>query len=318
MVLTEIFLGFLVSLVCSIHPVFIPVTVDDIGGVFVHGRVERYHGQYLFKFRLDAYITVCRIPPSTEYGRAIGVGCSPQDIILLSANGEHEFTRFHDASFFQSHFRHNASPRELSIEASLAIGPRSSLVAEHDSVELIHNLRNQSSAILVLGNSEENFKGDFCVPGTVVSTVLDSHPDFVLATFNDDAHTRQVGFRREGSLFEFPSSLFSPFETIIRENGARIIQEEGRRKNMVFESCNRVRELMQPINITFTQSNGTAVGHLSVLPIDFLRVVEDDVCELLIRSSREGPESVYMDFLMLKGLNVRYSRDRITVCDTSL
>ena len=248
----------------------VPLSMDRSGDVFVEGQVPRMYDSTVLRFRLNTLLTSSLTNPTTSDGWRISSPFSRQEIALVSPNTIDEVVRFTEERFLQIYDVEPAQARL--VRTQLAIGPESSLVSTHRSVDFINSIES-TSAFLQLGASYETFYANYCHAGTAFTVpLIEVHRvATAMGSIGNDTSIRRFSFKRDGNLLEVSEDIYNPIESVIRANTDGIIHEQDRETNIVFRSCNRVRSMLNPIRVSFVDpsANSTTVtGHISLDPID--------------------------------------------------
>jgi hypothetical protein len=313
----------LTLLLTNAYPLRIPMIFDQYGEPYVDGRVEGLYGPELLRFRLSTYLTSSNRRPISE----ISLRAVRQFVSLVSPITFTEITRYSEPLFYVGS---RSAWNGLPVISTLGIGSRSGLATAYGSVDFVNVIEPIHSGFLELGNPYESFAHDFCQPETVFNVTIDDD-DYArgyVAGMGGGA-IRSIAFMRTalpsgvgetGSRIDLPGAIYDEIISIVRRESDSIIREplDGV-SNFVFESCERVRNAIGPISIFFVEPQNTigVQGRLLFEPSDFTQLVENDTCELLI-SNGFGDDSISIDVLMMKDVNIRFTRNQITFCDTSL
>jgi hypothetical protein len=308
MILLLLFAGVAGSLISRI-----PIVMDESGDGFVQAIVPGIYGSSVIDFKLDYAFTACRDALPGTIARAY----MSQDIQFVWPNTTARIT-----GFISSVCR-SERPRGRSAEYRLGIGSPSQLVGSFGAVDYVKVLRDsQPTSFLQLGNTYEPFTEVYCVADSAFNVTLDGDFTGYAQGYigGDSSDILTIGFTRIDARLELPSSLFYDLEMRISEHSSRVIQESSRTNLMVFESCGVVREMLDRITITFVSGadEGSPVqGTIVFDPVDYTRVIENDTCELLVQDSRSST-SIDIDLFTMKDVNMQFTRNQITFCDTSL
>jgi hypothetical protein len=199
------------------------------------------------------------------------------------------------------------------------IGIDSSLVDLYGSVSFVADTRQ--SGFLELGYSYENFVEHFCIPESVFNISLDFPVGFVAGEIHRIRNiVLSANSLRAYQLNELPQELYDPIETTIRSYSSRIVSDSPR---LIFEGCAEVRTRLENIDLYFVDgSNHEDVrGHIRFEPTDFTKFIDDaeNTCELLIgRAEDDGDHDILINSLMLTNVNIRFTPDSVSLCDSSL
>jgi hypothetical protein len=274
----------------------IPLIVDDSGLLSVDAFLGESNVQFVLDYSDSVYLGPQRVEGEIRFienETAIARFVEP----VLNWFGRPD-------SFFTHNF--------------LAIGTRSSLVEAFNSVDVI---KSSSSAFFALSNSYDSFVNDFCYLGSVFNVPVDDLFGFADGYLDGfDSTILNVGFTSRSRL-SLPNAFLQSLTSVIYQNSARIVQDLSENESLIFESCTVVRTILPPINVTFIANEDVgspARGHLLFDPVDYTKIVHDDTCKLLVAPGSSSSSAIYIDFAMLKGVNMRFERDRISFCDSSL
>jgi hypothetical protein len=307
-------------LVQSIQPPRIPLVIDEFGDVHLDAVVDNLYGPVPLRYRLSTFFTSSnRLPESGYPGRGL-----VEEVSFISPNTSSEITRY-NSSFSVG------SPSLW--ENGIAVGSQSQMVEQFSSVDFVNvfgSSDNRVAAFLELGNSYERFTETFCTLGSLFNVTINDaeqtrgfvvgHTDSVLE-IEFLRSPPLLGVGRMGHRVVLPGEMYEVIEATIRRHSRRIVHDTFESEtNMVFESCAEVRRHLEPIRIQFMDPHNvvSAQGHLVFDPIDFTLPIEslDDTCELVIGNGGED-ETIAIDVFMLN-INVRFTRNQITFCDTSV
>ena len=313
----------LTLLLTNAYPLRIPMIFDQYGEPYVDGRVEGLYGPEELRFRLSTYLTSSNRRPISD----ISLRVVRQFVSLINPINSTEIMQYSEPLFYVgSRSAWNSSP----VISTLGIGSRSGVAAVYGSVDFVNVIEPTQSGFLDLGNPYEIFAHDFCQPETVFNVAIDDD-DFARGYVEGTGGgaVRSIGFMRSalpsgvgetGGRIDLPGVIYDEIISIVRRESDSIIREplDGA-SNFVFESCERVRNAIGPISIFLVEpQNPTEVqGRLLFEPSDFTQLVENDTCELLI-SNGFADDSISIDVLMMKDVNIRFTRNQITFCETSL
>ena len=307
----------ILSVHCSIR---VQILFDGLGEPYIEGRVPSLFESHTVRFRLDTMMSNSEMTPTTEYGLSLGSLVSSEDVVLIDSATSEPILTFRETTFLIIPGINSGIDMETPMRSWIAVGPRSSLIPLYGSVDFIHSsdLLSQPSASLYLGASFQQFSEENCVQGTLFNVSTLGFRGFVTGYINTDARIRPLGFNREGdSLIKLPSDVYAQIISVIRENSNFVI-EESFDTNMVFDSCDRIRALLEPLVISLADTPpGSEIvkGHIRFEPIDFIRQMSDDICELRIRDSYQ--DAISIDIFMIKDMNIRFERDQISFCDSA-
>jgi hypothetical protein len=306
----------ILSVNCSVH---IPLLFEASGEPFVQGRVPSLFDSNTVRFRLDTMMSNTEMNPTTEYGLSLEGLVTSEDVDLVDGATRDTIVTFRESNFLVIPGIRSDSDMEAPMRSWIAIGPRSSLIQSYGSIDLIQSTSSSHSASLYLGASFDVFSEANCLPGTLFNISTIGFRGFVTGFVNTDHRVRPLGFNRESdSLIKLPSDNYAQMVSVIRENSDFVI-EETIDTNMRFDSCDRIRNLMEPVIISLADTppgSEDVRGRIRFEPMDFIRPLEDDTCELRIRDSYQ--DAIFIDIFMIKDMNIRFERDRISFCDTLL
>ena len=321
--LSNIYIVILTVVCVDSSPVRLPLIVDEFGDVHLNAVVENLYGPDPLRYRLSTFFTSSNRQPESAFpGRVL-----EQVISLMSENISNEITRYNTNVFV-------GSPSLW--ENGIAVGSHSQMVGQFTSVDLINVLGSTNSdirlsAFLELGDSYESFSERFCTIGSIFNATLNDAEQTVGFIDGYDGGMLLIEFARSpvpwglghmGHRIALPGILYEEIEAVIRQTSGRIVRDTfGTDHNLVFESCAQVREQLDFIKIHFVDPrNDTRVqGWLVFEPSDFTIPIDslNDTCELVIGNGGED-ETIAIDVLMLQDVNLRFTRNQITFCDTSV
>jgi hypothetical protein len=322
--MSRVLLFALIHSYTNASPIRIPLIFNEYGDPYVNARVEGLFGSDVIPFRLSSYLTASNRRPFSD----IHLRTVSRFISLISPDSLTEITRYSEPLFYVGSRASWNSSRPAN---NLGVGPRSTLSAAYGSVDFVNVIAPIQSGFLELGNPYENFEHHFCQPGTIfnVSVDGDDYARGYIESMGSSSSVLSIDFMRSmvprgvgemGSRIELPNHIYENIISMVRRESDLIVREPtGESSNFVFESCERVRNAIGPINIYFLDNDNPSViqGRLLFEPTDFTQLVGDDACELLISNGYDGP-SFSIDVLMMKDVNIRFTRNQITFCDTSL
>ena len=168
----------------------------------------------------------------------------------------------------------------------LGIGPGSPLMDLYGSIDIV-------GGQLILGNPEEVFVHQFCLPDSVVSVSYYRDPNaasasslritpLVTVMLNGDQDTpdplthQAILTSDQESGFDIPDVLYNQIVDVISAE-SMYVDDEG---NFIqFANCDRIRALLPHIHLVFT-----AYGIISLAPDDYTEITDGDLCSLHLKS----------------------------------
>jgi hypothetical protein len=205
------------------------------------------------------------------------------------------------------------SDRMTSSLCRLAIGSRSQLLQEYGSTDFVR-FENNNTGIVRLNSTRESFVSDSCVPDSILEVLYSTEPTRVGHEMSTDVHADTfigpnfslfMRFAPNAYVIGLPNLMFHHIVELTGQEVPMMMDNFIR-----FPRCNETFPLLPPIKMRFPLSGGDTI---TITPGDYVRRIDDDVCELLLAQNTWRRE---FNPFQLSGLNVRFENDRVLFCDT--
>jgi hypothetical protein len=191
----------------------------------------------------------------------------------------------------------------------IGIGPGSHLVLLHNSVDFV---RGPNGGRLMLGTSEERFIGDHCLPNSCVRFQARANESIVSADASMLAQRREVLLGpSDYVLCLSPEDFALTFSTTPAFFDFIDLPNGNHRPMIIGAPCGARRASLPNITVSFE------TGDLVLAPEDYTRMIDGDMCELLVSLNLHltGTSTVHMNPLLIPNMNLRITNEEILLCE---
>ena len=199
----------------------------------------------------------------------------------------------------------------------IVIAPGTPFVRFFNSVDYVWNTVNYENK-LILSSSFEWFNSTACYPDSVMSVGVGSSGDFEVETYvnYDGRNITEISnyiLSSNVKLTEVPPRVYLMTAANLLRAGVPVEMYRSRIPES-FENCTAVRQMLHPISFGFP------TGKITLYPDDYTENIVGDRCRLLISTPTSAWSSgpLLMNPLAFKGLNVRFTRNEMVFCESTI
>ncbi len=211
---------------------------------------------------------------------------------------------------------------------SLGVGPGSHFIEQAESISIVRDVANTTSALVGMGLSDYEFVTQACVPGSAFRTALngDDCIEFVISLRGESSGYDHSPYGLYETCFGLESTPrldpgnFMTIPYTLASNLTRRVRQWGANRNengVGFTECDSsILPHLPEIVISFFANSHRVVGSIVFLPEDYLSIDErTETCHFKFRSINPSTESMFIDPLRLPHISVHIAQSDIMFCD---
>jgi len=204
----------------------------------------------------------------------------------------------------------------------LAVGPGSDLQRIYGSVDIIRDSASAENnlGLIYLGLSAETFKLGMCEPDSLITistqtgAAVSSYIPTVTTRLRLEIEGRIRMFSVEAIIGHAESLLIFADAIYSRVFQGLPVQNSTDSSVVWLNNCTESRTRLPTIFLRVPS------GEIRIVPEDYTRMAEGNVCEILIGRAPQHTLSAFtikMNLLMLEGVNIRTTANEIHICDSA-
>lgn len=299
--------------VVSQGPVVFPVTIVN-GAVELLGLADDFNNDQTFRTR----ITMSR---QILVSRGLTTLNLPEHFHITNEARTRQFS-FNDPTAVFSRFNWPAAV------VSIGVGPGSLFMERAESVSIVRDPNNVTSALVGISFTDYEFMSQSCFPGSAFRTVFngDDCVEFMISLRDGNSGYERIAQGMYETCFGLETTprldpnAFMTMPFMIASNLTNRVRQWGANRNEDgpgFTECDSSLLAHLPdIVVSFFGNIGGTVGSIVLSPRDYVLIDESaETCKFRFRSVNPASETMFIDPLRLPYVNVHITQSDLLFCD---